>query len=535
MERAQETHIANGNVPTALRDGLRNYETNDQTSPDNLRDLITDGLRERVQEIRDDVLQRFDHKIDDIVSEIMQKVETAKPAKANGLVNSDKYRDKIKSSSSLLPSKQFLARNSMLTDLFEVPHIRAIHNIFMVIFILLFVNTAVHDIIHTGTLQVGIYSIILAFAKPTVVLKTWICMQTAVLAVYVAFCLWANTRQSFAPNSALRKLWDYGALGSLLFYMTAFSVLSTKEIVDNELPIASSAIILMEQTRMLMKTHAFVRSAAPRFLSYKPHSDQPSPKAPSFSQFFYFLFVPTLVYRDSYPRTKEIRWRVVASNLTEVLMSIFFSAFLFDRFVCPAFENFGTPNYSTKTIILNVFATMGPAMLFFLCGFYCLLHAWMNAFAELLRFADRLFYKDWWNSNTFGGYYRTWNVVVHDWLHTYIYKDMYEIVTPKNKILATFAVFIVSAIFHEYILAFTFGFFYPALLVMFGGLGCSLKFVTAKTGNIFMWLALIVGNGMLVSFYAIEFYARTNCPQYIDGAMDLIVPRSWFCPSETTR
>jgi len=35
-------------------------------------------------------------------------------------------------------------------------------------------------------------------------------------------------------------------------------------------------------------------------------------------------------------------------------------------------------------------------------------------------------------------------------------------------------VFLLSAVVHEYILAITFRFFYPALFLMFGGVGCKL-------------------------------------------------------------
>ena len=53
---------------------------------------------------------------------------------------------------------------------------------------------------------------------------------------------------------------------------------------------------------MLMKIHAFVRSNAPRVLAYKPHTENQEPSYPGFSKFLYFMFVPTLVYRDDYPR-----------------------------------------------------------------------------------------------------------------------------------------------------------------------------------------------------------------------------------------
>lgn len=96
-------------------------------------------------------------------------------------------------------------------------------------------------------------------------------------------------------------------------------------------------------------------------------------------------------------------------------------------------------------------------MLVLFLAFFAFLHCWLNAFAEMLRFADRMFYKvhfchcqaqkpfnvfywfvlyllsenfyfifylqDWWNSTSFANYYRTWNVVVHDWLYYYMYRD----------------------------------------------------------------------------------------------------------------
>ena len=142
-------------------------------------------------------------------------------------------------------------------------------------------------------------------------------------------------------------------------------------------------------------------------------------------------------------------------------------------------------------------------------------------------------FQDWWNSTSYGGYYRTWNVVVHDWLYAYIYKDMYEIITCKNKVISTLTVFLVSAGFHEYILAFAFRFFYPVMLVMFGGFGMMFVFITKKNtkskGNIFIWLTLCSGSGIMLSLYSMEFYARINCAPYEDKILDLFLPRSWFC------
>ena len=42
----------------------------------------------------------------------------------------------------------------------------------------------------------------------------------------------------------------------------------------------------------------------------------------------------------------------------------------------------------------------------------------------------------------------------------------------SNRPAAMSAVFLLSAVFHEYILSVAFGFFYPVLFVMFAGAGC---------------------------------------------------------------
>jgi len=175
---------------------------------------------------------------------------------------------------------------------------------------------------------------------------------------------------------------------------------------------------------------------------------------------------------------------------------------------------------------------MLPATMVLIVGFFAILHSWMNAFAEMLRFADRMFYKDWWNSNSYADYYRTWNVVVHDWLYAYIYQDFYKVL--KNRQVATVSVFILSAIVHEYVLIFAFRFFYPILLVMFGAIGLSFVFLKPKkhenvsqAWNVFMWITLIIGNGLLMCLYSQEWFAIQNCPSKGDSWLDQLAPRSW--------
>lgn len=325
------------------------------------------------------------------------------------------------------------------------------------------------------------------------------------------------------------------AIIGYISYILSFGYVFTYATIVYDLAPASAIALLLEMTRFLMKTHAFVRSNVPRALlpKQKIHSEDKSGFfIPEFQKWLYFLFIPTLVYRDNYPRNKHTKWRFVAKCVLEIIGIVFYMSFIFERTLIPVFRDFGAAQIKSTAFVLQIFGCMMPAMLIFLSGFYLLLHSWMNAFAEMLRYADRMFYQDWWNATSFPDYYRTWNVVVHDWLYAYIYKDCYEHVFKKSKVLSMLAVFTVSSFVHEYIIAFAFRFFYPVMLVLFQGMGVVVMFITNKEkksiGNIFMWFSLILGNSLMLCLYNMEYNARRNCPVG-DSVIDYFIPVSWHC------
>lgn len=49
-----------------------------------------------------------------------------------------------------LPEKEFMPRNSILTDLIEIKHIRTIYHIFIVMMTMMFLNTFLHDFVDSG-------------------------------------------------------------------------------------------------------------------------------------------------------------------------------------------------------------------------------------------------------------------------------------------------------------------------------------------------------------------------------------------------
>lgn len=546
-----------------------------------IQDMELEVLKQNISNKHKQMVKEIDEKLDrifdDFLGEVTRlslnnfEVEKLFDDGLNGKTKSRQHEEKLKDGKPTdpaklplrmkLPEKIFQPRNALLTDLFEIKHIKTIYHIFIVIFNLLLLNVSISDFADTGSINIGLRPIITGFGGFNYALMIWGAMQLTIFALFPAFKCWSIiTKKFFMKSGFLTTLWHALGVASVIAYQAGFVVIFTKAVVHFDMAQASSVAVLMELVRFMMKSYAFIRTNVPRVLNSKnklkvddigwdaPTSDKNnklpangSPRVndkrlfPSFGQYAYFLFAPTLVYRDEYPRTKQIRWKVVAKNYMEVVAVIFIFSLISERIMYPVYNQFGSQFYEVgvKELLASVFNSMLPGLLCFLCGFYCVLHSWMNAAAEMLRFSDRKFYSDWWNSSNFSVYYRTWNVIVHDWLYLYVYKDLYEYVTGRNRVLSQLLVFSLSAIFHEYILGFTFKFCYPILFVLFQGAGVVLIFLTKREhkafGNIFMWLSLAMGMGLLLSLYHMEYYARKNCEYDKSDILNYFIPISWTC------
>jgi diacylglycerol O-acyltransferase-1 len=89
-----------------------------------------------------------------------------------------------------------------------------------------------------------------------------------------------------------------------------------------------------------------------------------------------------------------------------------------------------------------------PCTFMWLLSFYGGFHLWLNILGELLRFADRTFYEDWWNSRTMGDYWRLWNKPIHTYLVRHVFIPIK--LRTKSSTIAMLSVFFVSAVAHEY-------------------------------------------------------------------------------------
>ncbi|KAF0307969.1 Sterol O-acyltransferase 1 [Amphibalanus amphitrite] len=198
--------------------------------------------------------------------------------------------------------------------------------------------------------------------------------------------------------------------------------------------------------------------------------------------------------------TSQVRWRLVALHFGQVVGCVVYTAFLLERLVLPPFQRYGLGRMTWRHLVVHVFGSVMPGMLCYLCAFFALLHAWMNAFAEMTRFADRMFYQD--------------------------------VARLRGKFLATLSVFVVSSIVHEYTLMLVFNFCFPVLFIQFGVFGVLLHFFNVRSagGNVLLWMTLSLGIGIDLAFYAAEWYARQNCPSIYENVYaDFFSSRALSC------
>ena len=138
-------------------------------------------------------------------------------------------------------------------------------------------------------------------------------------------------------------------------------------------------------------------------------------------RFTYFFFAPTLIYRDTYARNKTFRLQVFLKNVFTCLVLVLYLWTVFKAMCIPVFKHTAENPGSLHQFITSVIFSTVSGIICLLTLFYGVLHSWMNVFAEIITFGDRQFYEDWWNVKDFAGYYRKWNIIVHEFLYHYIF------------------------------------------------------------------------------------------------------------------
>ncbi|XP_065186431.1 diacylglycerol O-acyltransferase 1-like [Sycon ciliatum] len=241
--------------------------------------------------------------------------------------------------------------------------------------------------------------------------------------------------------------------------------------------------------------------------------DHPLVKYPdnlNITDLWYFIVAPTLCYELNFPRSPRIRKRFLMRRSIEVVVLGNVLLGLGQQWLVPtimnSMETFIEMSYSR--MVERILKLAIPNHLLWLVFFYWFFHAFLNVTAELLRFGDRQFYKDWWNAGSMERFWSTWNIPVHKFARRHIYQPLME--EGFSRITATVVVFLVSAFFHEFLVSVplsmfrTWAFIGMALQIP-TSLFCSHVLGGGNWGNVVMWLSLILGQPIAALMYVHDY------------------------------
>lgn len=233
------------------------------------------------------------------------------------------------------------------------------------------------------------------------------------------------------------------------------------------------------------------------------------------SDLYYFMMVPSLCYELNFPRTTRIRKSFLIKRILEVLIGLQVVFGLFQQWIIPSVKN-SLETFSKMEVMAaseRLLKLAVPNHLLWLIFFYLLFHSFLNITGEILKFADRNFYGDWWNATNVEDFWRYWNLPIHRWAVRHLYLPMAR---RWGRFVAALSVFLLSAFFHEYLVS------VPLRMVKwwsFSGMMLQIplapltKLVERKCGprfgNALMWMSLILGQPLCIMMYYHD-YAITN-------------------------
>jgi len=242
------------------------------------------------------------------------------------------------------------------------------------------------------------------------------------------------------------------------------------------------------------------------------------PNNVSLSNIYYFWFAPTLTYQMAFPRTPEVRFWKVVGIVVRLVFAVSLFLFLMAQVIAPNLSRLvedlkATNGVYTPKLMAEYWLKLAIANTYgWLLMFYIYFHLYLNLFAELLRFGDRVFYKDWWNSSEVSAYWRLWNMPVHYWLVRHVYFPSIRLGLSKG--VSTFIVFFLSAVVHEILVSVPFHMVRPWSflgMMMQMPLVAVTKYIVKhfsanSLGNIVFWVSFcVVGQPMAILLYTADY------------------------------
>ncbi|KAL1305852.1 hypothetical protein AAFC00_004007 [Neodothiora populina] len=245
----------------------------------------------------------------------------------------------------------------------------------------------------------------------------------------------------------------------------------------------------------------------------------PYPKNITLRNLTYFWWAPTLVYQPVYPRTERIRWDFVFKRCLEVLGLSIVIWVASAQYAAPLLRNSlgGISSLNIPDILERLMKLSTISLFCWLAGFFALFQSFLNGLSEVMRFADREFYGDWWNTTGVRGYWSSWNKPVFHFMKRHIYSPMVGRGVPP--LVAQITTFLFSGVLHELlvgmpthnILGVAFlGMMFQLPLIFLTDPLAKMKGINGKLiGNLIFWVSFcLVGQPLAALMYFFAWQAK---------------------------
>lgn len=243
------------------------------------------------------------------------------------------------------------------------------------------------------------------------------------------------------------------------------------------------------------------------------------PKNITLPNLCYFWWAPTLVYQPYYPRTERIRWGFFFKRVGETAALCIFIWLTCAQYAEPVLRNSleGMAVFDLPSIAERLMKLSTISLVVWLAGFFALFQSFLNALAEIMRFGDREFYGDWWNSTSLKMYWSTWNKPVYHFMRRHVYSPL--VGRGWSHQAASAWVFVFSGFLHELAVGIP---AHSLLGVAFLGMVLQLPLIFATdplskmgdiggkvVGNCIFWINFVfVGQPLAVMIYFFSWQAK---------------------------
>lgn len=141
-----------------------------------------------------------------------------------------------------------------------------------------------------------------------------------------------------------------------------------------------------------MKMHSYTLTN--RDLREQKHISYP--QNINIKNYFHYLVAPTLIYQIEYSKSPNFRIDYFIKKIVLFWVQFLSLYNVISELILPVVDKAQELNY------LEVFSRLiFPALICSIMLFFIVFEQILNVFGELVKFGDREFYQDWWNSKSF--------------------------------------------------------------------------------------------------------------------------------------